>query len=353
MHNRLPENVPLALIGDVHGEYDALEALLRRIDCHPEDGAPSRIVVFLGDLVDRGPDSPAVVRRVAEMMSKGHAYCVLGNHEMNIVRGHHKPGNQWFFGDAWRIDEMTTDSFGLDGVQHPFPSHWVESDAERDAIRVFFAGLPLSLERDDVRLVHACWHEMLSTAPAQWVPLADETSAQIKTRLRAQGLLSKERTNRYDRAHGKPSDPEFRRLVQVESAMQNENAVKVAVSGTEEAFSAPRWVGGKWRVLGRSPWWEAPSEDTRPVVIGHYWRQRTPGSGGPWGSIPPFAWAGGSRPVFCLDYSVGRRYQERALSEGPPERFSGALAAMLWPERTLVFDDDPAVLSTETENNAS
>ncbi len=346
MHNRLPENVPLALIGDIHGEFDALEALLRRLHCHPDQGRPARALVFLGDLVDRGPDSPAVVRLVSRLMAEGVAHCVLGNHEMNIVTGQHKPGNQWFFGETWRIGALTTDTFSIDDVDHPYPSRWVETDAERADIIRFFERLPLSLEREDLRVVHACWHEMLSSATAPWRPFAERTNDAILDGLRAQGLLAPETTNRYDRVHGAPPHHEFDRLVRVESAVQNDNPVKVAVSGTEVAFEAARWVGGKWRVLGRSPWWNAPDADRRPVVIGHYWRQRSPGSTGPWGVVPPFEWAGGERPVFCLDYSVGRRFQERARGGDVTPPFQGALAAMLWPEGTLVFDDSDDEIPT-------
>ena len=71
----------LDIIGDVHGEIDALEALLSELgwgegDAPHPDG---RSLVFVGDLVDRGPDSPAVVRRVQALMEAGLAQCVLGN----------------------------------------------------------------------------------------------------------------------------------------------------------------------------------------------------------------------------------------------------------------------------------
>jgi hypothetical protein len=55
---------PVDIIGDVHGEIDALKRLLSRLGCQPERGIAQRPLIFVGDLVDRGPDSPAVVELV-------------------------------------------------------------------------------------------------------------------------------------------------------------------------------------------------------------------------------------------------------------------------------------------------
>ncbi|GAA2871869.1 polynucleotide kinase-phosphatase [Streptosporangium fragile] len=83
---------PFDIIGDVHGCRAELEALLRvlgwRIDpggagaVHPE----GRTAVFVGDLVDRGPDSPGVLRLVMGMVEAGTALCVSGNHEQKLAR---------------------------------------------------------------------------------------------------------------------------------------------------------------------------------------------------------------------------------------------------------------------------
>lgn len=87
---------PFDVIGDIHGCRSELEALLadlgyaverddsgRAVDArHPED----RKVVFLGDLVDRGPDTPGVLRLAMGMVRHGHALAVPGNHEAKLVR---------------------------------------------------------------------------------------------------------------------------------------------------------------------------------------------------------------------------------------------------------------------------
>ncbi|MFE2100884.1 polynucleotide kinase-phosphatase [Streptomyces sp. NPDC059468] len=77
---------PFDIIGDIHGCASELEALLARLGyadgVHPD----GRTAVFVGDLVDRGPDSPGVLRRVMSMTGSGNALCVPGNHENKYGR---------------------------------------------------------------------------------------------------------------------------------------------------------------------------------------------------------------------------------------------------------------------------
>ncbi|MGR8007586.1 polynucleotide kinase-phosphatase [Streptomyces hypolithicus] len=77
---------PFDIIGDIHGCRSELETLLGRLGyvdgAHPE----GRTAVFVGDLVDRGPDSPGVLRRVMGMVASGDALCVPGNHENKLGR---------------------------------------------------------------------------------------------------------------------------------------------------------------------------------------------------------------------------------------------------------------------------
>ncbi|MFE1381996.1 polynucleotide kinase-phosphatase [Streptomyces sp. NPDC058740] len=77
---------PFDIIGDVHGCRSELETLLAKlgyVDGHHPEG---RTAVFVGDMVDRGPDSPGVLRRVMGMVAAGDALCVPGNHENKLGR---------------------------------------------------------------------------------------------------------------------------------------------------------------------------------------------------------------------------------------------------------------------------
>src|SRR5262245_57431388 len=87
----------LDIVGDVHGEIDALRELLIRLGyrddgSHPDD----RRLVFVGDVVDRGPDSPAVLELLMKLVEEEHAYCVLGNHDLNLVLEEKRVNNYWW-----------------------------------------------------------------------------------------------------------------------------------------------------------------------------------------------------------------------------------------------------------------
>jgi hypothetical protein len=70
--------MPITFIGDVHGWSDRLDRLLAK-SVDP--------LVFMGDLVDRGPDAPGVMDRVRALCVSGRARCLLGNHEYALIRG--------------------------------------------------------------------------------------------------------------------------------------------------------------------------------------------------------------------------------------------------------------------------
>ncbi|MEU5512322.1 polynucleotide kinase-phosphatase [Streptomyces fungicidicus] len=127
---------PFDIIGDIHGCSAELEALLGKLGyadgVHPE----GRTAVFVGDLVDRGPDSPAVLRRVMAMVKAGHALCVPGNHENKY--GRHLKGRkvQHTHGLAETVAQM-------DG----------ESEEFRAEVREFIDGLVSHYVLDGGRLV--------------------------------------------------------------------------------------------------------------------------------------------------------------------------------------------------------
>ena len=87
---------PVDVVGDVHGEIDALRALIAHLGYDEHGDHPrGRRLVFVGDLCDRGPDSVAVIELVQSLVERGVAQCIAGNHELNVLRGDHKQGNRW------------------------------------------------------------------------------------------------------------------------------------------------------------------------------------------------------------------------------------------------------------------
>ena len=105
-NNRKAEHGPFDIIGDVHGCFDELITLLDKLgysitrhadnkegdwdvicpEVPVEDDTMKRRPIFLGDLVDRGPKSPAVLRLVMRMVREGKAICVPGNHDVKLMR---------------------------------------------------------------------------------------------------------------------------------------------------------------------------------------------------------------------------------------------------------------------------
>ncbi|WP_242918799.1 metallophosphoesterase [Pontibacter liquoris] len=90
------EHGPFHIIGDVHGCFNELQALMHLLDytIHFNEAqqryqvsAPGgHKLIFVGDLVDRGPDSPNVLRLVMDMVAAGQAFCVTGNHDDKLYR---------------------------------------------------------------------------------------------------------------------------------------------------------------------------------------------------------------------------------------------------------------------------
>ena len=103
-NNKKGEHGPFDIVGDVHGCYDELVSLIGELGYEispPDPGAAEgdlaitcpttsdggpRKLVFVGDLVDRGPKSPAVLRLVMRLVSEGKALCVPGNHDTKLQR---------------------------------------------------------------------------------------------------------------------------------------------------------------------------------------------------------------------------------------------------------------------------
>lgn len=78
---------PFDIVGDVHGQFDALVELLEELGydeqlIHPD----GRLAVFVGDLVDKGPQPVRVFDYVTDAVRGGRAICVRGNHENNLLR---------------------------------------------------------------------------------------------------------------------------------------------------------------------------------------------------------------------------------------------------------------------------
>lgn len=320
---------PIDIIGDIHGECGALTSLLDRLGYDGNGNhKEGRRLVFIGDLIDRGPDSPGVVRLVRHLMQLGKAQCILGNHELNILRGEHKHGNHWFFGETEviRKDKEAT-SFQV-----------LADENFQKEVKEFFLSLPMALERDDVVVVHAAWDEesaeKMRQCESNVMEAYDSFERKIQEGIKADGITDQD---------------------EIDMREQNLNPVKVLCSGYEGRAAEPFFAGGKMRNLERLKWWEDyAAKDSRLVVIGHYWRrfldevhpkvfEKHPKGFLPSGAdmfpgYSPASLLGRKRKVICVDFSVGVRYEERGMCL-PEGGLGTQLVALRLPELILQRSD--------------
>lgn len=149
------------LIGDVHGCGVTLCHLLEQMDYRKVNGVyqhpKGRKVVFIGDIVDRGPNIRLALSVVRDMVEHGHAHMVMGNHEYNVLAyctpsrsGSEHPYLREHTARNTFIVEQTIRQF------EPYPQEW------RDYLD-WFLTLPLYAEFEHFRAVHACWdHQLIS-----------------------------------------------------------------------------------------------------------------------------------------------------------------------------------------------
>ena len=336
------------IVGDIHGEYQAFCDLLQALGydnngIHPK----GRRLVFVGDLVDRGPNSPQVVEDVMRMVDAGNAQCVLGNHELNILMELPKDGNGWLSEEYEQISQ-----------EKGWRYEWEQSATPEQYQRflAFFATLPLGLERTNnfpLRVVHALW----DTKKIQDIMIQTDiaTDCRQKDIILKQSITKEEDKNikefkkNYDLHNEQlqPPPPMCHTIAEVETRIQMSNPIKVMTSGAECPMRGgePKYLSGKFRMTERLPWWESYDEGI-PVVFGHYWRtlleQRSPEQKRLFKNTTYDSWLGKNSDTYCIDFSVGYRYKERR--RGKRSGFDGQLGALRVPAQidgtwTVVLSD--------------
>lgn len=143
------------VIGDVHGCHEKLLALLSRLGYTERGGAfrhAGRTAVFVGDLIDRGPNQVATVQTVRSMVDAGSAVALMGNHEFNALA--------YATRDPEDPDQFMRRHVEKNVHQHEcFLREVGENSALHREFLDWFATLPLWLELSGLKVAHACWHE--------------------------------------------------------------------------------------------------------------------------------------------------------------------------------------------------
>ena len=280
--------MPYDFIGDIHGHADELERLLRRLDYRPDgDGYrhPSRKAFFVGDFIDRGPDSPKVLRIVRDMVERGFARAVMGNHEYNAILyntplakgdGYLRPRSE----KNRRQHAATVEQFN----DHP---------AEYDEFISWFRTLPLYYEGADFRVVHACWNPISIGRLREELsddrlpdPVPQELQA-LETPL-AQAIDRVLKGPEFDLPHGQyflDKDGNRRMALRHKWWKDPSGATygDLSVHGTDPELESLLYTGEETDYYGVTE---------KHVFFGHYWLRGTP--------------VLFRHNVCCLDYSVAR-----------------------------------------------
>lgn len=139
-------------IGDIHGYINPLRSLLKKLNYHQEDEnlwipPEGHKAVLVGDYIDRGNDSLAVLKTVKAMVESGYAVALLGNHEYNAICYHTEDGKGGYLRshsvDHNRQHQATIDDFKKNNEKFV---PWID----------WFKTLPLFFETDDFIAIHAC-----------------------------------------------------------------------------------------------------------------------------------------------------------------------------------------------------
>lgn len=274
------------IIGDIHGHADELKHLLGKIGYELKNGSYShpdnRTVIFVGDYIDRGPKIRETLHLVKAMCDSGRAKAIMGNHEFNAICYHtpaktggylrsHSHKNQKQHSETLRAFAGREDEWAM----------YLE----------WFRILPLYLDLEPLRAVHACWDQR----HINW--LKNNYSDMTPAFLQAAADKSTEAYTVIDeQLKGKEKQlPDGLSFLDKDGHKRTECRIKW-------------WIKPKNRNEYRDIYLGCPDEivhskidtsdfvyrydDDKPVFFGHYWLRGRPA-------------LNGSQAV-CLDYSVAK-----------------------------------------------
>lgn len=142
-------------IGDIHGQKQKLEHLLHSSHLISQTHTQDLKIIFVGDLIDNNQqldvDHLSVLEKVKELVDNQQAYVVMGNHEFNAVGWTLQRPDGTFCRSHKKTGNLNQHASFLQQVGENSQTHkkWIN----------WFKSLPLFRELDQVRVIHACWHE--------------------------------------------------------------------------------------------------------------------------------------------------------------------------------------------------
>ncbi len=279
------------IIGDLHGYAEPLEKLLKTLGYEKRNGTyehSERTIVFVGDFIDRGPSIRKTLETVRCMVDSGAALGVMGNHEYNALCFSKKKPD----GGDWLRSRNDRHLYQHIETLYQFRNH----RDEWESYLGWFLTLPLYLDLDDIRIVHAAWdpkavelvarfsdegniltEELLYRSADRRNPEFDAVGALLKgieIDLPTDEVFIDKDGNRRKEMRVKwwldPGDASYR-----EMAMPSRASIADTPLQPEDAGKIPGYA------------------ESNPVFIGHYWLEER---------IPQIL----SSNVACLDYSIAK-----------------------------------------------
>ena len=310
------------LIGDIHGCGNALCHLLDRLGYQKDaDGYrhPERQVIFLGDIVDRGPRVREALYTVRQMVDSGAAQMVLGNHEFNLLcyltPCHENSNLRWLREHNARSERQVKETL------EQFEGHQNELEDYLQWLKT----LPLFLEFEHFRVVHACWDSAMINAFRQQYGGNQINSAFLHESARS-GSFACQVVDRLlrgidvslpDGSSIVGRDGVERRFFRArfwEEQLQTYNDLVFQPDPLPDAVASQRIPES---VLEKIPFY---SRDDKPLFVGHYWRSGQPQLI--------------RHNIACLDYS--------AVKYGKLVAYRMDNEQQLVPEKFIWVDVDPA-----------
>jgi len=274
------------IIGDIHGHAQELKQLLLKMDYYEIKGVwqhSTRKVIFVGDYIDRGPAIRETLQIIKGMTEGNHAYALLGNHEYNALAYHHRMEDGGYL-RSHNAKHTTQHAQTL--------AQFFYHQDEWQAYLEWFYTLPLFVEKDGIRAVHACWDE----DNIAW--LKQHGYHTVTPKLLKEAHVKGTHVHRVleDTLKGKEIDIPYT-WYDKDGHERSCNRLKWWVQTTEATryeeviFDCPDELWES-RFTGQPLHNRYPS-DAPPVFIGHYWLK---------GETPVLQ----ASNVACLDYSVAK-----------------------------------------------
>lgn len=309
----------LDIIGDVHGHAIVMESLLKKLGYRHTTGAwrhPSRTAIFVGDLIDRGPDQLRTLKIVRDMTEAGTARVVMGNHEFNALgwatpdgRGDYMRTRHGTKGDKNRKQHTRfLEEVGEDSAEH---KEWVE----------WFMDLPLWLDLPSLRIIHACWDPLHIDALRPMLRDGSRLTYEALAEASTKGTIAYQTIETLLKGPEAPL-PKGHSFIDKDGTERED--IRLAWWKPNAQTYPEAYVGPPGVVIPDVPLPAAAyrlPEPEKPTFIGHYWF-------GPDARLEPAA-----RRVACVDYSAGRGGPLVAYRfDGEDELVAQSFAAAREPE---------------------